>query len=81
VVPNVSDAAGTAAQVRVADRCRRFRIDRGAESTALHKPTLEAAAWPVRCSGGVAGAGDEMTAGVCTGRSKKTTGRRARAEG
>jgi hypothetical protein len=80
VVPNVSDAAGTAAQVRVAGRCRRFRIDRGAENTALHKPTFEAGAWPVQCSGGVAGASGRRDGGGRLHRAQREDGgRRARA--
>lgn len=63
VVPNVSDPAGTAAQAaRVADSCRRFRIDRAAQSTVLHRQAVEAGDWSVlrravRCSNGANGGG------------------------
>jgi hypothetical protein len=50
VVPNVSEAAGTAAQVRVADSCRRFRIGRAAQSTALHRDVRAADGRAVQCS-------------------------------
>lgn len=58
VVPNVSDPASTAAPVaRIADSCRRFRIDRAAQSTVLHRQAVEAGGWSVlrsavRCSNG-----------------------------